>query len=73
MQVRISKRFALVLVVLAAVLAVSGGAAAGPSAVATKRPANPLSKLVPKLIGKTSEQRERLLHTLAAKEGEVDV
>jgi iron(III) transport system substrate-binding protein len=73
MQARISKRFALLLVVLAVVLAVSAGASAGPSTVATKRPANPLKKLVPKLVGKTSEQRERLLHTLAAKEGEVDV
>ena len=73
MHARMSKRSALLLAVLAAVLAVTGGAAAGPSTVATKRPANPLRTLVPKLLNKNSQQREQLLHRLAAKEGEVDV
>lgn len=73
MHARMSKRSALLLCVLAAVLAVTGGATAGPSSVATKRPANPLRTLVPKLLKKNSQQREQLLHRLAAKEGEVDV
>jgi iron(III) transport system substrate-binding protein len=73
MQARTSKRSALLLAVLAAVLAATGGATAGSSAPVTKRPANPLRTLVPKLLKKNSEQRERYLYTLAAKEGEVDV
>src|SRR5205823_1664265 len=73
MQARISKRSVLLLAVVAAVLAVSGGATAGSSSVATTRPPNPLATLVPKLLHRNSQQREVLLHTLAAKEGEVDV
>jgi iron(III) transport system substrate-binding protein len=72
MQARISKRSALLLAVLAAVLAASG-ATASSSAPLTKRPPNPLRVLVPKLLHKSSAQRENYLHTLAAKEGEVDV
>jgi iron(III) transport system substrate-binding protein len=73
MQARISPRSVLLLALLAAVLAVTGGASAGSSAVATKRPPSPIKSLVAKLLNKTSAQRETYLHGLAAKEGEVDV
>jgi iron(III) transport system substrate-binding protein len=69
----ISKRAVLLLAVLAAVLVASVGAGGGTSATTTTRPPNPLTGLVAKLKGKTSAQREQLLHTLAAQEGEVDV
>jgi iron(III) transport system substrate-binding protein len=73
MHLRISKRAVLLLALAAAVLVTSVAASAGTSGTTTKRPASPIKGLVAKLKGKSSAQREVLLHNLAAKEGEVDV